>query len=104
MIVPAGHRLLVIPDEVQDKTSGGLYLAVETKERQQNQQVQGTVVALGMNCWKAFDDGTPWAQVGDKVFYARNGGWKIKDPDTKQEYVLLNDEDVCAIVREGSYE
>jgi co-chaperonin GroES (HSP10) len=98
MIQPAGHKCLVVPEEVEEKTQGGLYVPIATKERRQNEQVIGTLVEIGINCWKAFDDGVPWASVGDRVFYARNGGWKIKDPDTGKEYCLLNDEDICAVI------
>lgn len=101
MITPAGHRLLIAPDEIEEKTQGGLYLSVATKERRQNEQVIGTVVAIGENCWKAFDDGHPWCKVGDRIYYAKYGGWKVKDPDTSKEYVLLNDEDVCAVLDGG---
>jgi len=98
MIVPSGHRVLVKPDEVDEKTAGGLYLAVETKERRQNEQVLGVIVRIGKTAWLAFDKGEPWAEVGQRVFYARNGGWKITDPETKEQFVLLNDEDICATV------
>jgi co-chaperonin GroES (HSP10) len=100
-IVPCGHMVLVTPDAVDEKTSGGLYLAVETKERRQNEQVIGTIVRIGINAWRAFDDGIPWAKEGDRVFYARNGGWKITDPDTKEQFVLLTDEDICATLEKG---
>jgi chaperonin GroES len=98
MITPSGHRVLVKPDEVEEKTQGGLYLAVSTKERRQNEQVLGTIVAIGKTAWLAFDKGEPWATVGQRVFYAKNGGWKITDPFDKEQYVLLNDEDVCAVL------
>lgn len=97
-IVPAGHRVLVKPDEVEEKTSGGLYLAVETKERKANEQIFGTVIKVGVNAWKAFDDGIPWAKVGDRVTFAKYGGFSIEDPKTKEKFRLLNDEDICAVV------
>ncbi|MFA5340554.1 MAG: co-chaperone GroES family protein [Clostridia bacterium] len=100
MIVPSGHRVLVTPDTVDEK-QGSIYLAVETKERRQNEQVMGTIVAIGKTAWLAFDKGEPWAEVGQRVFYARNGGWLITDPDTKEKFVLLNDEDICATIEKG---
>ena len=51
------------------------------------------------NAWKAFDGGEPWAKVGDRVAFAKYGGFKIEDPDTKEVYRLLNDEDITAIIR-----
>jgi len=100
MIVPSGHRVLVKADTVDEKI-GSIFLAVETKERRQNEQVIGTIVAIGKTAWLAFDKGEPWAEVGQRVFYARNGGWKITDPDSKEQFILLNDEDVCATLEKG---
>ena len=97
-ITPAGHRVLVFPDEVDEKTSGGLYVPVSTKERQANEQIFGTIVKIGVNAWKAFDDGKPWAKVGDRVTFAKYGGFQIEDPVTKEKFRLLNDEDICAVV------
>jgi co-chaperonin GroES (HSP10) len=97
MIKPAGHRVLVKPDEVEEKV-GSLYLAVETKERRANEQIFGTLVAIGANAWKAFDDGSAWAKVGDRVTFAKYGGFTIEDPVTKEKLRLLNDEDICAVV------
>ena len=99
MIIPAGHRVLVRPDIVDEKV-GSLYLAVETKERKANEQIFGTLVAVGENAWKAFDEGKPWAKVGDRVTFAKYGGFSIEDPVTKEKFRLLNDEDICAIVEE----
>jgi co-chaperonin GroES (HSP10) len=99
MLRPAGHRLLVKPDEVSEK-QGSLYLAVSTKERQANEQIFGTIVSIGKTAWKAFDDGEPWAKVGDRVAFAKYGGFQIEDPITKEKLRLLNDEDVCAVVEE----
>ncbi len=95
MIKPAGHRVLVKPDEISEK-QGSLYLAVSTKERQANEQIFGTLVAIGANAWKAFDDGQPRAKVGDRVTFAKYGGFQIEDPVTKEKFRLLNDEDICA--------
>lgn len=100
-IRPAGHRVLVKPDDVDEKTSGGLYLAVETKERKANEQIFGTLVAIGENAWKAFDDGKPWAKVGDRVTFAKYGGFSIDDPKTKEKYRILNDEDIVSVIVEG---
>ena len=52
--------------------------------------------------WKAFDRADPhwkpWANVGDTVIYTKYGGKFVTDPDTKERYVVLNDEDVTAVI------
>lgn len=98
-IKPAGHRALVLPDAVDEK-EGSLYLPAEVRAKMGDAQIFGTVIALGMNAFKAFDDGEPWCKVGDRVAFAKYGGFVIQDPATKVLYRLLNDEDICAVITE----
>lgn len=100
MIDPVGHRVLIKPDDVEKKTEFGLVLVVDEK-MEKAAQVTGTVIAIGKNAWKAFDDGHAWASVGDKVAYTRYAGKPITDPDTGGEYLIINDEDVTAVITEG---
>lgn len=99
MIEPSGHRVLIQPETVEEKTSGGIILAATTKERDQQATMRGTVVAVGVNAWKAFDDGTPWAKEGDKVVFRKYAGENVKDGDV--DYRVVNDEDILAVVKEG---
>ena len=97
MLEPAGHRVLILPDQVEEKTAGGIILAQTTKERDQQATMRGTVVKVGVNAWKAFDDGTPWAKEGDRVVFRKYAGEVIKDGDT--EYRVVNDEDILCVVK-----
>ena len=100
-ITPVGHRLLVKPDPIEEKTVGGIYITTDvTRVRDEQAQTCGTVVAVGKNCWKAFDDGSAWCQEGDHISFAKYGGFVIKDPTDGVEYRLLNDEDVVALLKE----
>jgi len=99
MLEPAGHRVLVTPDPVEEVSKGGIILAIETKDRNAQKQIFGTLVKIGINAWKDYSDGKPWAKVGDRVAFAQYGGFIIKDPITQEEFRLLQDEDICAIVR-----
>jgi chaperonin GroES len=97
-VSPAGHRVLVKPDVIEEKSSGGIILAHENKGRVQQAQVTGTIVEIGPNAWKDFSDGTPWAKKGDRVLFAKFGGYEIK---VKGElHRVMNDEDITAIVQE----
>jgi co-chaperonin GroES (HSP10) len=90
---------LILPDVVEEKTAGGIILAQTTKDRDQQATMRGTVAKVGINAWKAFDDGTPWAKEGDKVVFRKYAGEVIKDGDT--EYRVTNDEDILAVIKEG---
>lgn len=98
-IEPAGHRVIVKPDPLEEITQGGIVLAYgEDKKRKESAQHTGILIAIGPNAWKAFDDGIPWAKVGERVYFAKYGGFLIEDEG--QQYRLLNDEDITAIIRE----
>lgn len=97
MIYPAGHRVLVKVDEIEEKTKGGIILVDADKQTEAN--IFGTLVDVGPTAWKAFDDGDAWAKIGDKVAFAKYGGFVIIDPDTRESYRLLNDEDITCVIR-----
>jgi chaperonin GroES len=103
MIKPAGYRVTVKPDPLEEVTESGLIVAWENKDREQAGAFYGTLAAVGPSAWKAYDDGTPWASVGDRVVFSRYAGRYIDDPDDiDTKYILLNDEDVLAVItKEG---
>jgi chaperonin GroES len=100
MIKPAGHRVLVKVEEIEEKTKGGILLPKQVADQQTMANIFGTLVAAGPNAWKAFDTGEPWAKVGDRVAFAKYGGFIIEDPETLEQFRLLNDEDITAVIGE----
>jgi len=73
-ILPCGHRICIEPEMAPDKTRGGLFVPISVKERHVNEAQVGTVTAIGPQAWKAFEDGTPWAEVGDRVACIKHAG------------------------------
>ena len=100
-ILPAGHRVLVAPDPSEERTASGLFIPAGTQAQEAQAQIFGRVVAVGPTAWKAFDSGQPWAEVNDRVAFAKYGGFIIKDPISGEEFRLLNDEDICAVIKEA---
>jgi chaperonin GroES len=101
MIVPQGHRVLVRPDKKEQKTAGGIIIAEQIREKEELAGIFGTLVSIGPDSWKAFGDGQPWAKVGDRVVFSKYGGIVLEDPDDKELYRLLNDDDIYCTI-EGS--
>lgn len=93
-INPAGHRVLVLPREVMEKTESGIILATEgQREREQMSNTTGIVVAMGDTC---FDDmAVPWCKVGDKVAFAKYSGLLYTGRDGIK-YRMFNDGDIVA--------
>lgn len=106
-LIPLGHRLLIKPqklEEVDDAykaaKAAGIILQESTERLQQTAVDKGLVLAIGTTAFKDFG-GEPWCKVGDLVAYARYGGKVIKDPDTQEEFLILNDEDlICKFTKE----
>lgn len=96
---PRGHRLLIKPDKVEDKTESGIVLIKKAVEAEQNAQERGTVLDIGELCWSDFGDGKPWCSVGDYVVYPKYSGMKVKETiDSEEHFILVNDEDIVAVI------
>ena len=108
-----GHRLTLRPDKVVDSEAektkelaekAGLVLCEATTEeldgeltRQRASVDQGIVLTIGKTAFRDFG-GEPWCDVGDYVAYARHAGKFVKDPETGEDILVINDEDViCRI-------
>jgi len=94
-IYPLGLYVLVLPDKVEEKTSGGIILSQQTRENEQRDATRGTLVAVGQIAWKDFVGAEPWAQVGDYVLYTKYG-INVHGKDG-EDYTLLNDQDILAL-------
>lgn len=112
-----GHRLTIKPDPVKDSELTkakeiaskieGFVLAKSAEEelensisREQASVDQGIVLTIGATAFRDFG-GEPWCNVGDYVAYARHAGKFVKDPDTGENILVLNDEDIiCRITKE----
>ena len=94
-IVPTGGHLLVLPDKVEEKTAGGIYIPETSREKEQQAATMGTLVDVGPGAWLDIDDGKPWAEIGDRISYSRYAG-VFMDGQDEEQYVLINDNDVLA--------
>ena len=104
MLCPMDELVLVLPDEIGEKTSGGLYLPAESKDLKKFNQIYGKIVAMGpaVDLRYHTDDIKPdeylTVTVGDKVSYCKNAGENIIDPDTKKQLLLLKQDDIYVIL------
>lgn len=104
MIECVTFRVLVKPENIVEKDSAyaaakrmGLDLSMETKvNREQAAVDEGIVVGFGPTAFKDFGIDNP-VKVGDKIIYAKHAGKAVKDGE--EDFVVINDEDIVAIVR-----
>lgn len=105
MIECVTFRVLVKPKDITAEDPAyaaarrmNLDLSLETKvSREQAAVDEGTVVSFGPTAFKDFGVENQIV-VGDYIVYAKHAGKEVKDTDGTK-YVLINDEDICAIIR-----
>ena len=119
-IEPCGNRILIKPDEVQDTTEGGIYIPDQITERHADAAGYGRVVAVGTDAFTHSVSSTKrwvkdtfktaerttvgyyerWVKTGDRVAFRPYVGLNSTGEDGKK-YLLLNDEDILAVVTDS---
>ncbi len=87
-IKPLADRVVIEPLAAETQTASGLYIPDSAQEKQQ----KGKVVAVGAG--KKDHDMT--VKTGDTVLYGKYAGTELS-LDGK-EYIIMNEEDILAIV------
>lgn len=108
-IIPCGHRIVVRPVKLEDvddlyrrAKSAGIELASDKDVLREQMSVdRGFVEAIGPSAFRDFNAETPWCAVGDIVAFAKYSGKAVKDLDTEDSYIVLNDEDIVCILKKG---
>jgi len=99
-VIPLMHRALVKPKQVETKTASGIILTDTLTRKEQAACEEGIILALGDTFGKDFG-ASVLPKVGDKIMFAKYAGKFIKD-DNGDDLVLLNDDDVVAIIKEDA--
>jgi co-chaperonin GroES (HSP10) len=108
MITVCGHRVMIKTLEVEDvddvfanaKRAGiELLDSAEAAQLRKNAVDRGVVLGIGSTAFKDFGV-TPWCAIGDVIVYSRYAGKTITDPQSKEVYTIINDEDVIATIKE----
>ena len=94
MLKPLGERVLIQPNEAEEKTVGGIILPDAARKRPH----EGKVLAVGSG--RELKDGTrvPVAvKVGDSVIYSRYAGTEVR---VSEEDLVIVEEDSLLAVKE----
>lgn len=89
---PLGNKVVVKPQESEEKTKGGIVLPDTAKEKPQ----EGKVVAIGSGRYISGKKVPLEVKVGDVVLFKKYGPDEIKI--NGEEYYILEEEDILAIV------
>lgn len=106
-----GHKLLIKPDPVKDQVEISETLKAmkfevamdsDTERRAEVATEIGTLVGIGPTAWRAYDgkdsNWEPWAKIGDRITFVKYAGKLVTDPETKEKFFVLNDEDMQCVV------
>jgi chaperonin GroES len=94
-VKPLDDRVLIMPQEAETTTKGGIVLPDTAKEKPQ----RGTVVATGPG--KLLEDGKRVAlnvKAGDKVLYGKYSGTEIKIDGV--EHKIMKESEIFGILTE----
>lgn len=108
MIEVISFRVLVRPDKLEEKDEAyaaakrmGLDIVGTQKSREQQAVDKGTVVSYGPTAFKDYGLENPLRE-GDSIVYAKHAGKLVTDPETDEEFLVINDEDVVCILKNGA--
>jgi co-chaperonin GroES (HSP10) len=97
---PTGWRILLMPYQGKAKTSGGLYIPDEVRDREAVATVVAYVLRVGPLAYqdpnKFGPDCTPWCEEGSWVCIGRYAGSRFKLEDA--EVRIINDDEVIATI------
>jgi chaperonin GroES len=93
---PLGDRVLVKPEQVEQKSKGGLIL---NDSISRGQKIVGEVVAVGIGLFSQTGNAIPMSvNVGDKVLYSKDEATnKLKLGD--DEYLLFREHELIGILK-----
>jgi chaperonin GroES len=85
---PLGDRIIIEPQEAEDKTASGIIIPDSAKEKPQ----KGTVVAVG----PGKKDEKIELKAGDVVLYGKYSGTELNY--NNKDYLIMKQEDVLVII------
>lgn len=103
MITVTGCRVLVRPlkeEELDENVKRAKALGIQFLEQDERKQKaamdRGVVLQIGPKTSPDYMEGV---KIGDTIGFAKFGGKFITDPETKDELLVINDEDVICVIK-----
>jgi co-chaperonin GroES (HSP10) len=98
-IRPFQFKVLLLPDETQKVTKGGIILPDDAHDMESRGQILGTVIDVspGAFSYHAWPDWVEFPKPGDRVYFARHSGSTVTGKDGI-DYRMVNDQDIGAII------
>lgn len=101
-ICPVGYKVLIRVDEIDDRSSGGIFLPDTTREREESANDRGTLIAIGEMAFADWKGEKP--KAGDRVVFEKYAGSVVQHRGLERgsitRYRLCNDTKIGAIIKE----
>lgn len=98
---PVEYKVLIKPDDVEEKTTGGIIIPDQEHERMGWAQTKGTLIALGARAFEDFAADQDALQPGARIFYDKYTGVIFEGADG-EEYRIIQDKEVAGIVTDDT--
>ena len=96
-----GDRVLIRPKDLKrEHDAGGVKIALAYGDMEKAHKMasqEGTIVDIGPEAWGDYK--TQWAEVGDNVIFAQYSGKFVTDPETSEDFIVVNDIDVQVVIK-----
>lgn len=97
-IIPTEYKILVLPDDVPERTAGGILVPIWARDQRQGACQTGTIVDMADEAFSFIETkGVRRPVVGERVAYTKYAGMTVQGRD-KKTYKLMNDKDVAAVL------
>ncbi len=98
-LIPHHVKAVVLPDQIETVTKGGIHLTDKQKSDDAYKQIYGTLVAVGKNAFYDWDGDCP--KVGDRVCIGSYTGRIVESRIDGKTYRLLEDRDIWTSITFG---
>jgi len=100
--VPVGYHVLVAIPKAEHRSSGGIIIPDNSRDREQTASIVGKVIAVGNDAYDnpdKFPNGA-WCKPGDWVIFRSYSGTRFNIGE--QEFRMINDDTVEGVVADPS--
>ncbi len=97
-ITPTEYKILVLPDDIPEKTAGGILVPFYARDQRQGACQTGVVIDIADEAFSFIEgEGVRRPVIGERVAYTKYAGMLLRGKDAKH-YKLMNDKDVAAVL------
>ena len=98
-LLPMEYNVLVLPTEVEAKTTGGVFLPDAVKEKEEFGRMEGSLVAVSPLAFSyaEWPEGARKPEIGDRVIFSKYQATEFRGKDGGK-YWLMKDKSIAGIM------